>query len=152
MSAMVGFAKAMELACKEMPTESQRLAALRDRLERGIRERIEFVRTNGSAMSRLPNVLNVSFEFVEGESLLLGLDMKGVAVSTGSACTSGSLEPSHVLRAMGVPPATAHGSLRFSLGRTTTERDVDYVLDVLRGIVERLRQISPLYTEVTVSR
>ena len=147
--AIVGFARAVELACKEMPIESPRLATLRDRLERGMRERIEFVRTNGSVTSRLPNMLNMSFEFVEGESLLLGLDMKGVAVSTGSACTSGSLEPSHVLRAMNVPPATAQGSLRFSLGRGNTDQDVDYVLETLPEIVGRLRQISPLYAEKT---
>jgi cysteine desulfurase len=144
---IVGFAKAMELAYKELPTEPARLAALRDRLERGIRERIRHVRTNGSVEHRLPNLLNMSFEFVEGESLLLGLDFKGVAVSTGSACTSGSLEPSHVLQAMGIPPATAQGSLRFSLGRANTEADIDYVIEVLPEIVERLRQMSPLYTE-----
>jgi cysteine desulfurase len=97
----------------------------------------------------LPNLLNMSFEFVEGESLVLGLDMKGVAVATGSACTSGALEPSHVLRAMGLPPAIAHGSLRFSLGRGTTDQDVDYVLEVLPEIVERLRQISPIQVPQT---
>ena len=150
--AMVGFAKAIELACEDLPTESPRLAALRDRLEAGIRERISFVRTNGSVASRLPNVLNMSFEFVEGEPLLLGLDMNGVAVSTGSACTSGSVEPSHVLRAMGMPPAAAQGGLRFSLGRGNTEEDVDYVLEVLPEIVERLRQISPLYTQAAGKR
>ena len=140
--AIVGFAKAIELARDELPVESARLAALRGRLEQGIRGRIDRVRTNGSATSRLPNVLNVSFESVEGEPLVIGLDMKGVAVSTGSACTSGSLEPSHVLRAMGVPPAAAQQSVRFSLGRTNTEQDVDYVLEVLPELVERLRRIS----------
>jgi len=140
--AIVGFAKAIELARDELPVESARLAALRGRLEQGIRDRIGRVRTNGSATSRLPNVLNVRFESVEGEPLVIGLDMKGVAVSTGSACTSGSLEPSHVLRAMGVPPAAAQQSVRFSLGRTNTEQDVDYVLEVLPELVERLRRIS----------
>ncbi len=139
---IVGLAKAIELACNEMRTESQRLASLRDRLETGIRDRIGSVRTNGSPTSRLPNLLNMSFELVEGESLVLGLDMKGVAVATGSACSSGAVEPSHVLRAMGVPPTIAHSSLRFSLGRGTTDEDVCYVLEVLPGIVERLRHIS----------
>jgi cysteine desulfurase len=141
--AIIGFAKAIELARDELSAESARLAALRDRLEQGIRDRIDGVRTNGSAASRLPNILNVSFESVEGEPLVIGLDMKSVAVSTGSACTSGSLEPSHVLRAMGVSPADAQQSLRFSLGLTNTEQDVDYVLEVLPELVERLRRISP---------
>jgi len=149
---IVGLAKAIELACREMRTESPRLASLRDRLERGIRERIDFVRTNGSPVSRLPNLLNMSFEFVEGESLVLGLDMKGVAAATGSACTSGALEPSHVLRAMDVPPAVAHGSLRFSLGRTTTEEDIEHLLAVLPDIVERLRHISPIYKQTAEGR
>jgi cysteine desulfurase len=144
--AIVGFAKAIELACSEASAESTRLAALRDRLEAGIKERIDLVRTNGSVTSRLPSVLNMSFEFVEGEALLIGLDMKGIAVSTGSACTSGSVEPSHVLRAMGIPPTTAHASLRFSLGRGNTQKDVDYVLDVLPQVVGRLRQLSPDYS------
>ena len=141
--AIVGFAKSIELACDELSAEPPRLAALRDRLAQGIIERIDRVQTNGSVTNRLPNVLNLRFESVDGEPLVIGLDMKGVAVSTGSACTSGSLEPSHVLRAMGAPPATSHQSVRFSLGRTNTEQDVDYVLEVLPEIVERLRRISP---------
>jgi len=138
---IAGFARAIELACSEAATESARLAALRDRLETGIRERIDRVRTNGSIASRLPNVLNMSFECAEGEALLIGLDMKGIAVSIGSACTSGSVEPSHVLRAMGVPPTTAHASIRFSLGRGNAQADVDYVLEVLPELVERLRRV-----------
>jgi cysteine desulfurase len=141
--AIVGLAKSIELACDELPAEPQRLATLRDRLEQGIIERIDRVQTNGSVTNRLPNVLNMRFESVDGEPLVIGLDMKRLAVSTGSACTSGSLEPSHVLRAMGVPPATSHQSVRFSLGRTNTEQDVDYVLEVLPEIVERLRRILP---------
>jgi len=148
---IIGLAKSVDLACRELPIEPARLAALRDRLEQGIMERIDLVQTNGSVTDRLPNLLNIRFEFVEGEPLLIGLDMQGVAVSTGSACTSGSLQPSHVLRAMGVPPAKAQQSVRFSLGRTNTEPDVDYVLEVLPRLVERLRRISPFYAEVSGS-
>ena len=143
---IVGFARAIELACSDAAAESARLAALRDRLEVGIKERIDLVRTNGSVASRLPNMLNMSFECAEGEALLIGLDMKGIAVSTGSACTSGSVEPSHVLRAMGVTPTTAHASIRFSLGRDNTQEDVDYVLGALPEVVERLRRVSPDYS------
>ncbi len=146
---IVGLAKSVELACRELATEPARLATLRDRLEQGIMERIDLVQTNGSVTNRLPNLLSIRFESVEGEPLLIGLDMQGVAVSTGSACTSGSLQPSHVLRAMGVPPAKAQQSVRFSLGRTNTEQDVDYVLEALPKLVERLRRISPFYAEVS---
>ncbi|MBS3764330.1 MAG: aminotransferase class V-fold PLP-dependent enzyme, partial [Planctomycetes bacterium] len=100
---------------------------------------------NGHPERRLPNVLNISFEFVEGESMLLTLDSQGIAVSTGSACTSGSLDPSHVLTAMGLDPAVAHGSLRFSLGRDNTEEEIDRVIEALPRIVQRLRDMSPLY-------
>jgi len=148
-AAIVGFGKAMELAREEMATTSGRLASLRDRLERQIRERIPNTYLNGHAERRLPNILNMSFEFVEGESLLLMLDMRGIAVSTGSACTSGALEPSHVLTAMGVDPAIAQGSLRFSLGCDNTEEQVDFVAASLVEIVARLRQMSPLYAERT---
>jgi len=141
---IVGFAAAAELAIKEREAEARRLAHLRDALEEGIMERISHVRRNGPRQGRLPHTTNLSFEFVEGESLILSLDLVGVAVSSGSACTSGSLEPSHVLSAMAVPPEIAHGSLRFSLGRSTTEEDIDYVLQVLPGIVERMRSMSPL--------
>ena len=146
---IVGFSKAMELALEEMPRAAPRLAALRDRLERSIQEKIPNTYVNGHPENRLPNILNMSFEFVEGESLLLTLDMRGVAVSTGSACTSGSLEPSHVLKAMGVEAAVSQGSLRFSLGRDNTEDEMDYVAEALVGIVKRLRQMSPLYPRDT---
>ena len=142
---IVGLAKAMELAREEMQPSSTRLGELRDRLERGIREKIQHTHLNGHPENRLPNILNMSFEFVEGESLLLTLDMRGIAVSTGSACTSGALEPSHVLQAMGVGPAVAQGSLRFSLGRDNTEHEIDFVVESLAEIVDRLRQMSPLY-------
>ena len=146
-AAIAGLAKAMELAVKETAALSERLASLRDRLERGIRRRIPHVHLNGHCESRLPNILNMNFEFVEGESLLLALDMHGVAVATGSACTSGSLEPSHVLEAMGVPRERAQGSLRFSLGRDNTEDQIDFVVDKVDEVVQRLRRMSPIHTQ-----
>jgi cysteine desulfurase len=139
----VGLAKAMGLAADEIGCEPRRIAWLRERLEEGIRERIERSRVNGHRTKRLPNVLSVSFEFVEGESVLLALDGFGIAVSTGSACSSGTLEPSHVLRAMGVKPSLARGSVRLSLGRETTEAQIDYVLDRLEESVAALRRMSP---------
>ena len=144
---IVGMATALELACVEMPQEAKRLAKLRDRLQNGIQERIDDVCVNGHPTQRLPHLLNMSIIGVEGESMLLAMDAHGIAAATGSACTSGSLEPSHVLLAMGVPPEVAHGSLRFSLGRMNTEEDVDWVLEVLPGVVERLREMSPIYNK-----
>jgi cysteine desulfurase len=141
----VGLAEAMRLACQERPEEAERLAALRDRLQDGIMGKLDDVRLNGHATERLPHLLNVSVLGIEGESMLLSLDAQGIAASTGSACTSGSLEPSHVLTAMDIPAEVAHGSLRFSLGRMNTEEDVDYVLDVLPTVVQRLRDMSPTY-------
>jgi cysteine desulfurase len=141
---IVGFGKACELARKELPEESQRLSQLRDRLFEGIMERIPDVVITGHRWKRLPNHVSVCVKYVEGEAMLLSLDMQGVAASSGSACTSGSLEPSHVLLAMGLPPEVAHGSLRLTLGRDNTEEDVDYLLEVLPPIVDRLRTMSPL--------
>lgn len=146
-SGIVGFGRAAELRSKEIFDEGERLGRLRNKLQDGLASRIKYVKINGHPANRLPATLNMSFEFVEGESLILNLDMKGICVSSGSACTSGSLEPSHVLLAMGIPHEIAHGSLRFSLGRGTTEEDVDYVFSVLPEIVERLRAMSPLYTK-----
>jgi len=142
---IVGLAAALDLACRDLDTESARLAALRNRLERGIRDRIQDAHLNGHRESRLPNILNMSFARAEGESLLLALDTRGIAVSTGSACAAGSTEPSHVLQAMGVDSLLAQGSLRFSLGRDNDEDDIDYVLDSLAEIVPRLRELSPVY-------
>ena len=142
---IVGLGKACELALAERATAWTRVQLLRDRLEQGIFERIPQVKLNGHPHERLPNTLNVSFAWIEGESLLLNLDMKGIAASSGSACTSGSLEPSHVLGAMCVEVTLAHSSTRFSLGPDTTAEDIDYVLDVLPPIVQRLRDMSPLY-------
>jgi cysteine desulfurase len=142
---IVGLGKACELAIAERAATSARVRELRDRLEQGIFARIPQVKLNGHPSERLANTLNVSFAWIEGESLLLNLDMKGIAASSGSACTSGSLEPSHVLGAMCVEVTLAHSSTRFSLGPDTTAGDIDYVLEVLPPIVQRLRDMSPLY-------
>ncbi|WP_282570126.1 cysteine desulfurase NifS [Methanoculleus sp. 7T] len=141
---IVGLGRAIELAVAEMPRNSARIAAMRDRLIRGILDAVPDTRLNGHPTERLPNNVNVAFRYVEGESILLMLDALGVSASTGSACTSASLEPSHVLTACGLPPEHAHGSLRLTLGSGNTEDDVDYVLSVLPGVIERLRQMSPL--------
>jgi len=143
--AIVGLGKAVEIAKATLDKESIYLTNLRDGLCSGIGEKIDSVYLNGHPGKRLPNTLNMSFEFVEGESIILNLDMKGIAVSSGSACTSGSLEPSHVLKAMGVEPAIVQGSIRFSLGKDNTEEDIDYVLEVLPEIIAHLRAMSPLY-------
>jgi cysteine desulfurase len=140
---IAGFGAAAQIAAKEAEQEGERLRPLRDRLESEIARRIEGVKVNGAGAPRLPGTLNVCIEGVEGESLLLMLDAEGIAASSGSACTSGSMDPSHVLMAMGVPPELAHGSLRISMGRATTEDDVDAVLKALPPIVERLRSIAP---------
>jgi len=146
---IIGFGKACELIGKRMAEETELQTKLRDKLMNGILERIEYVKVNGPlGEKRLPNNVNVSIRFVEGESLLLSLDMLGIAASSGSACTSGSLDPSHVLLAMGLVHEIAHGSLRFSLGRQNTEEEIDYVLEQLPKIVERLRMMSPLYDQV----
>ena len=142
---IVGLGRAAELAKKELPSEAKRLTELRDYLYKGITAKIEDARLNGHPQDRLPNTLNVGFKYLEGESIILNLDMEGIAVSTGSACTSGSLEPSHVLTAMGIDPADTQGSVRFSLGRDNTKEDMDYVLEVLPPIIKRLRAMSPLY-------
>ena len=142
-ASIVGLGKACELAKQWMEDENTRVKALRDRLERELLARVPDSRLNGSSKHRLPNTTNISFEFVEGEAILLLLDQAGICASSGSACTSGSLEPSHVLRAMGVPFTCAHGSVRLSLSRYTTDAEVDHVIATLPGIIERLRGISP---------
>ncbi|WP_406676514.1 cysteine desulfurase NifS [Moorella sp. ACPs] len=145
MPGIVGFGRAAELAGQELPQEMKRLQALRDKLIDGILNRIEDVQLNGDREKRVATNANFSFRYVEGESLLLSLDMKGICASSGSACTSGSLDPSHVLLAMGIPHEVAHGSVRMTLGRDNTEADIDYVLEVMPEIVARLRAMSPLY-------
>ncbi len=145
---IVGLGKACEIAVKEMAAEGRRLKVLRDRLYKGLSERIDEIVLNGHPQDRLPGILNICVKYVEGESMLINLDLEGICASSGSACTSGLLEPSHVLLAMGIPPEVAHGSLRFSLGRDTTEGDVGRVIEVLPPIVEKLRAMSPFGKKV----
>jgi len=149
---IIGLGKAAELAMKNLREETTRVRALRDRLEKGILERIPNTLVNGDPESRLPNTCSLSFEFVEGESILMMLNDLGVCASSGSACTSGSLEPSHVLRAMGVPFTAAHGSIRFSLSVYNTQEEVDFVVERLPSIVERLRAISPFWKDFQEGR
>ena len=148
---IIGLAKALEDAVAGID-ENVRVSAMRDRLIDGILDKIPYTRLNGAREQRLPGNVNISFDYIEGESLLLWLDMNGICASTGSACSSASLEASHVLLALGVPVESAHGSLRLSLGRDNTDDDVDYILQVLPGIVERLRNMSPLYEKVNGSK
>ncbi len=144
---IVGMGVAIELAVAEMEERNRTLIPLRDRLINEIEEKIPFAKLNGPREKRLPGHVNFSFEFIEGESLLLLLDMAGICASSGSACTSGSLDPSHVLMAIGLPHEIAHGSLRLTLGRENTAEDVDYIMEKLPPIVERLREMSPLYED-----
>ena len=145
---IVGLGRALELRLGEMDAEAERLTALRERLYAGLLARIPHVYLNGHPSERLPGTLNVCFEYIEGEGIIMGLDLAGVAVSSGSACTSAELSPSHVLLAMGVHPAMAQGSIRFGLGRENSEADVDYVLEKLPPIIERLRAMSMFSEQV----
>jgi cysteine desulfurase len=138
---IVGLGKAAELALSNFDAENQTVRALRARLEKGLLEKCKGTHINGK--NRLPNTANISFEFIEGESILLMLNDLGISASSGSACTSGALEPSHVLRAMGIPFTLAHGSIRFSLSRYNTEQDIDYVIEHMPELVDRLLAISP---------
>jgi cysteine desulfurase len=140
---IIGLGAACELAGRNIEAENLRVRQLRDRLEKAIISKCPDCRLNGCPKDRLPNTCNVSFEFIEGEAILLMLDRYGICASSGSACTSGSLEPSHVLRAMGVPFTAAHGSVRFSLSRYNTEQEVDYTIDKMPQIVNQLRELSP---------
>jgi cysteine desulfurase len=146
---IIGFGKAVELAAEGFEENNARLIRLRDKMIAGIEATIPYIRLNGHRTQRHPGNVNFCFEFIEGESLLLSLDLVGVAASSGSACTSGSLDPSHVLMAIGLTHEIAHGSLRLSLGEFTTDEDVDYVIEQLKPIVERLRSYSPLYEKAT---
>ena len=142
---IVGLGKAADIAIEGMDGEMKRLSGLRDMLEKGLIERIDHISINGDIENRLSNTTNISFGFVEGESILVSLDMVGIFVSSGSACSSKDLTISHVLRAMGKDPIMAQGAIRFSLGERTTEEDIKYVLETLPPIIERLRGMSPLY-------
>jgi cysteine desulfurase len=144
---IIGMTAALERALAHREQEQARLRRLRDMLEQGIRGRMPRVQVNGDPDERLGGISNISFEFVEGESLLLSLDLAGIAASSGSACASGSSEPSHVLKAMGIDPVVAQGTLRFSLGHANTEDDIAYVLETVPDIVARLREMSPLWRE-----
>ena len=142
-ASIVAIGKAAELAALSLNDELTRVKAMRDRLEKELLARIPDALVNGHPMQRTPNTLNISFQYVEGEAILLMLSEAGIAASSGSACTSGSLEPSHVLRAMGVPFTAAHGSIRFSLSRYNTDEEIDYIIEQLPPIITRLREISP---------
>ena len=143
---IIGLGKACELAAQNMEVENTRVKRLRDKLENELLKRVPKSRVNGDRVNRLPNTSNISFEFIEGESILLMMDAFGICASSGSACTSGSLQPSHVLRAMGVPFTMAHGSIRFSLSVYNTEDEIDFVIEKLPPIVETLRSLSPYWT------
>jgi len=147
---VVGFTTALELMLANQAEEGERLSALREKLTAGVIERLENTEqsTQVDPAFRMPNIASLLIKGVEGEAMLLQLDNQGIAVSTGSACSSGSLEPSHVLLSIGCPPEIAHGSLRVSMGRFTTNDDVDYFLEVLPPIVERLRAMSPVYARM----
>lgn len=145
---IMGFAKAAEIAHETLEQHVLKLTVLRDRLLKGILENIDYVKHNGHPTQRHPGNVNVAFEFIEGESLLLSLNAKGIAGSSGSACTSGSLDPSHVLLAIGLPHEIAHGSLRLTIGDFTTEEDVDYTIEALKEVVQKLRMMSPLYDRI----
>ena len=140
---IIALGKACELASEHVDEENLQVRALRDKLESSLVSRIPDIKVNGDPEHRLPNTSNISFGYVEGEAILLMMDQMGICASSGSACTSGSLEPSHVLMAMSIPFTFAHGSIRFSLSRFNTEQEVDFVIDVLPGIIQNLRKLSP---------
>jgi len=146
-AAIVGIGKAAELAAANLGSSMTEVARLRDRLEQGLINNVEMAMVNGDTTSRLPNTTNISFEYIEGESILLMMNELGICASSGSACTSGSLEPSHVLRAMGVPFTAAHGSIRFSLSHYNTEAEMDYIIEKMPPIIERLRHLSPFWNQ-----
>ena len=145
---IMGFAKAAEIADQNLESHVAHLITLRERLVKGILESVDYVKYNGHPTERHPGNVNVCFEFIEGEALLLSLNAKGIGGSSGSACTSGSLDPSHVLLAIGLPHEIAHGSLRLTIGDFTSEEDVDYTIEALKEVVQKLRMMSPLYDRV----
>jgi cysteine desulfurase len=149
---IVGLGKAAEIARESLAADARRVSSLRDRLEQGLLARVPHARVNGSSAPRTPNTTNLVFPGIEGEALLIALDLKGLACSTGAACSSGAVEPSHVLTAIGLPSAEARASLRFSLGRHTTEQEIDFALQVVPYTVEQLRELSPTYPRVAEAR
>ena len=144
-SAIVGMGKAIEIAYRDLEKHTKQIKELRDYYVNQVKDKIPYIRINGDMKKRLPGNSNISFRFIEGEGLLLNLDLKGVCASSGSACTSGSLDPSHVLLAIGLPHEIAHGSLRISIGKYNTKEEIDYLVENLVEIVSRLREMSPLY-------
>jgi cysteine desulfurase len=148
---IIGLGRAAELALTHMHEEQTRVRGLRDRLEQGLLARIERSMVTGDPDHRLPNTTNIAFEFIEGEAILLLLNRAGIAASSGSACTSGSLEPSHVLRAMNIPYTAAHGAIRFSFSRENEDADVDAVLEAMPGVIAKLRELSPFWRDETGS-
>ena len=146
-ASIIGLGRACELAAAKMAEENTRVRALRDKLEHGLLTSVPKALLNGHPELRLPNTANISFEYVEGEAILLHMNQLNICASSGSACTSGSLEPSHVLRAMGVPFTAAHGSIRFSLSVYNTEEEIDFVLAHMPPIIEKLRALSPFWEE-----
>jgi cysteine desulfurase len=151
-ASIIGFGKAAELAAHRLTEYMAKVKKLRDKLENEILARIPNAMINGDRDNRLPNTTSISFEYVEGESILLMMDQLGICASSGSACTSGSLEPSHVLRAMGVPFTAAHGSIRFSLSTYNTEEEMDFIIEKLPPIIERLRELSPFWQETATAK
>src|SRR6266566_863356 len=149
---IVGLGNAADLAQKSLAADAQRVSALRDELERGLLARIPHARANAAGAPRTPNTTNITFPGIEGEALIIALDLKGLACSTGAACSSGAIEPSHVLTAIGMPPEDARASLRFSLGRHTTSADLDFALNVVPAAVAQLRELSPAYRKVAKAR
>ena len=149
---IVGLGKAAEIARKSLAEDAQRVSALRDKLQQGLLHTVPQSRVNGGAAPRTPNTTNIVFPGIEGEALLIALDLKGLAVSTGAACSSGAVEPSHVLTAIGLPPEEARASLRFSLGRHTTAADIDFALNVVPAAVAQLRELSPTYRKEATAR
>jgi cysteine desulfurase len=148
-ASIIGMGEAGRLALEELDETNRQMAKLRDKLENELLRRVPRSIVNGDTANRLPGTTNISFEFVEGEAILLMLNEFGICASSGSACTSGSLEPSHVLRAMGVPYTAAHGSIRFSLSKYNTEEEIDYIIEKLPPIIERLRNMSPFWKEAS---
>ena len=144
---IIGLGKACDLATEFIKEEQMCVKELRDKLEKGIKDKISNVKINGENATRLPNTSNISFEYIEGEAILLLLDMAGIASSSGSACTTGSAEPSHVLQAMGIPPSQSRGAIRFSFSRYNTNDDIDYILEKLPPIIKRLQDLSPVFED-----
>lgn len=147
-ASLIGLGKAAELAAAHLSDNNNQIKQLRDKLENEILKRVPNTIINGDRNHRLPNTTSIAFEYVEGESILLMMDEFGICASSGSACTSGSLEPSHVLRAMGVPFTAAHGSVRFSLSKYNTEEEINFIIEKLPPIIERLRELSPFWKKI----